>query len=148
MHRLVASGADIIELGGEVYAAGTRQDGSAWHVGIERADRDGSEVGKVVQLRDKGLSTSGSYRNFISVSGERYSHEIDPRTGRASHHRTAAVTVIAANAAEADGYSTALLVMGSEAGIPFAVNRGISAVFQIIQDDGSLDTRSTGNPFQ
>ncbi len=74
----------LVEIGGEVYAAGSRPDGGRWRVGINRpaADAPLDAVYRVVELQDRGFATSGDYRNFFEHEGRRYSHVIDPRTGR------------------------------------------------------------------
>ena len=76
------------------------------------------------------LATSGDYRNFFEADGKRYSHMLDPVTGRPVEHDLASVTVIHPSAMSADGLATALMVMGTEAGLDFAAERGL-AVFTI-----------------
>ncbi len=74
----------LVEIGGEVRAGGSRLDGRAWRVGIgrPRVDAAPDEVYRVAPLRDAAFSTSGDYRNYFVRDGVRYSHILDPRTGR------------------------------------------------------------------
>lgn len=126
----------LVELGGEVYARGHRPDGRGWQIGIERPTDAGTEVDISLELDGKGLSVSGSYRNYFEHHGIRYSHEIDPSTGAPVRHRTVAVAVVAGNVAEADAWSTALLVLGSERGAALAERAGIAARFADIGEQG------------
>lgn len=61
------------------------------------------------------MASSGDYRNFFEADGVRYSHTIDPRTGRPIQHALAAATVVSSDCATADALATALLVMGDDA---------------------------------
>lgn len=132
----------LVELGGEVYARGRRPDGRRWQIGIERPTDAGKEVDISLELDEKGLSISGSYRNYFEYHGTRYSHEIDPSTGAPVRHRTVAVAVVAGNAAEADAWSTALLVLGSERGAALAEREGIAARFADTGGQG-IEIRAT-----
>jgi thiamine biosynthesis lipoprotein len=120
----------VVEIGGEVRARGMHPEGRPWRIGIERPRADRREVAYAVELRDRGLSTSGDYRNVFERGGSRYSHTIDPETGRPVRHALASVTVIADSAMSADALATALMVMGPERGLAFAEARGVPALFQ------------------
>jgi thiamine biosynthesis lipoprotein len=109
----------IVEIGGEVYAAGSRRGGGPWRVGINRPRSDASpdEVYRVAPLRDAAFATSGGYRNFFARDGVRYSHILDPRTGRPVANGVVSVSVRAPTCTLADGLATAVIVMGLESGI-------------------------------
>lgn len=113
----------LVEIGGEVRAGGTK-NGKPWKVGINtpQADAPVDQVLTAMELCDRAVATSGDYRNFRTWGGERYSHEIDPRTGRPVRNNVASVSVIADTAMFADGLATALMVMGEEKGLSL-VNR-------------------------
>src|SRR5690606_28965548 len=102
----------LVEIGGEVRARGVNDEGRGWRVAVEKPAAGDRAIQRVLSLEDAAMATSGDYRNYYEVDGERVSHEIDPATGRSVRHRTAAVTVIADSCAEADGWATALIVMG------------------------------------
>lgn len=114
----------LVEIGGEIYARGQRLDGSPWRIGINTPKpRSGAtEVYKVVAISDRAFATSGDYRNFFEEGGRRYSHILDPRTGRAVENGVVSATVIAPTCTFADGLATALMVMGPEKGLAL-VNR-------------------------
>jgi thiamine biosynthesis lipoprotein len=109
----------LVEIGGEVSAAGTRRDGQPWRIGVNRprAEAAPDEVYRVVALHDGALATSGDYRNQFEKDGVRYSHIIDPRTGRPITNRVVSASVLAPDCTLADGLATAVMVMGAEEGI-------------------------------
>jgi thiamine biosynthesis lipoprotein len=131
----------LVEIGGEVYAAGVRPDGRPWRVGINRPKTDArfDEVYKVVSLKDQAFATSGDYRNFFVEDGVRYAHIIDPKTGYPAAHGVVSVSILADNCTLADGLATALMVMGPEKGLAL-VNRldGVQALMIAELPDGTL----------
>ena len=72
------------------------------------------------------MATSGDYRNYFEQDGQRYSHIIDPRTGRPISHKLLSVTVIHESCMTADGLATAISVMGPEKGFDFALDNNIA----------------------
>lgn len=106
----------LIELGGEALAKGENAKGEAWTLGIEKpVDLVGiSELAALVDISGVAIATSGNYRKFYEKDGLRYSHTIDPATGRPVTHSLLSVTVIAEDCATADAMATAFMVMGTE----------------------------------
>ncbi len=138
----------LIEIGGEVYAAGHRKDGRRWRIGINlpRSDAAFEEVYKVVELRNQGFATSGDYRSFFEVDGVRYSHVIDPRTGFPVSNGVVSVSIITGTCSMADGLATAVMVMGVEKGLEL-IDRldGVEGLIVVEQNDGTLvDYNSKG----
>lgn len=126
----------LVNIGGDIMARGERSPEQSWRVGIE-APADGRNVLQhILPISDVAMLSSGDYRNYFEQDGVRYSHTIDPTTGEPITHRLAAVTVLADNATDADGYATALMVMGAERGRAFADQHNIAALFVIRVDDG------------
>jgi thiamine biosynthesis lipoprotein len=109
----------LVEIGGEVYAAGARRDRGPWRVGINRPhpEADPDEVYKVVPLADRALATSGDYRSYVLEEGVRRSHIIDPRSGQPVANGVISVSVLAPSCMQADGLATAAMVMGAEDGL-------------------------------
>jgi len=140
----------LVEIGGEVRAAGSRRDGRPWRVGIgrPRADAAPDDVYRVAPLLDAALSTSGNYRSFFVRDGVRYSHIIDPRTGRPVANGVVSASVLAPDCTLADGLSTAVMVMGVEAGLALVERLdGVEALVIVETPDGRLeDHASSGFP--
>jgi len=140
----------LVEIGGEVVAAGVRDDGRPWVVGINRPapEATATAVYRAFALSDGALATSGDYRNFFELDGVRYSHVIDPRTGYPVANRVASVSVVASNCTLADGLATALMVMGIKEGLSL-VNRleNVECLIIAYAPDGQLrEHASTGFP--
>jgi thiamine biosynthesis lipoprotein len=85
------------------------------------------------------MATSGDYRNYFERDGKRYSHEIDPATGRPIEHRTASVSVIEPTCAAADALATGLIVLGDERGFDLAVELEIAALFLVREGDSFVE---------
>ena len=119
----------MVEIGGDLYVSGSNADGMSWKIGVESPDPLSPEVVQVAKASDMGMATSGDYRNYFEEDGTRFSHIIDPKTGRPVTHNTTSVTVLAENAMLADAWATGLLAMGAERGIALSNDLGISALF-------------------
>ena len=132
----------LVDVTGELKAAGRKPDGQPWRIAIE-APRDDQRVAqRVLQLDGYGISTSGDYRNYFEENGRRYSHTLDPQTGAPITHKLAAVTVADASTLRADGLSTVLMVMGPERGLAYAEQAGIAAFF-VTRDGEGFVTQTT-----
>lgn len=130
----------LVEIGGDVYAAGVNPDGLPWQIGVETPQALGGGVFKVVGLSGLGLATSGDYRNYFERDGRRFSHLIDPGTGHPITHRTASATVLAENAMLADAWSTAMLTLGRTRGMEIAQERGLAVLFIDRETEGAEPT--------
>lgn len=133
----------MVEIGGEVRATGLKPNGEPWLIGIETPADDVRKYDLIVGLRDKTLATSGDYRNFFKHEGQRYSHTINPKTGRPVEHDLASVSVLFENCMLADGYATAFLVLGPVEGYNFAQEHDMAVFFQMRKEDGTVETKAT-----
>ena len=123
----------MVEIGGDLVAKGENEKGEDWRIGIEKPETDAQGIQLIVPLDDLGMATSGDYKNFFEQDGVRYSHIIDPTTGRPITHRTTSVTVLADNAMLADAWATAMLALGQDKGMKLAEQHKL-AVFFISRD--------------
>jgi thiamine biosynthesis lipoprotein len=98
---------------GELGAMGHKESGHAWTVGIQHPRRPEAYV-SLAKLAGRCLATSGDYETTFSPDF-RHHHLFDPRTGR-SPQELASVSIAARTATEADALSTAVFVLGPEAG--------------------------------
>lgn len=126
----------LIEIGGELKGRGLNPRAEPWKIGVEKPVAGQRTVQRVVRLDGSALATSGDYRNFFEQHGRRFSHIIDRRSGRPVSHGLASVTVIAPSAMEADALSTALMVLGPEAGVELAKRENLAALFIAKQKKG------------
>lgn len=132
----------LVEVGGEIRVRGRKPNGDAWRLAIEEPVSERRQVNRVIVLDDHGLATSGDYRNYYESNGQRFSHTIDPRTGKPINHNLASVTVIAENCMLADGIATAFNVMGYEKARALATRQNIPAYF-IVRGDNGFETHYT-----
>ena len=101
--------AALISAGGStIYGLGAPPDADSWSVTIEGAS-DAPPL--TVTLRDRALSVSGSSEKFFESGGRRYSHIMDPRTGRPAEG-VLSVAVLAATGTAADALDNVFFVLG------------------------------------
>ena len=131
----------LVEIGGEVRAAGERPSGGPWRVAIEEPNDEARSIQTIVDLQDQAMATSGDYRIFYRQGGRRISHTIDPRTGRPIEKGPASATVIHESATVADAWATALMVMG-EKGLAVSEREGIAGMLMWRGDDGAISIQT------
>lgn len=139
---LIEAGYDnhLVNIGGDLLARGRKASGEPWRIGIE-VPRDGEQVAQhALPLEDMSLATSGDYRNYFEEDGKRYSHTIDPRTGRPVQHRLASVSVFHQENTVADALATAFMVMGAEEAMAYAEDNDIQTLL-IDRHQGDFRTR-------
>lgn len=121
----------LVEIGGEIQARGKNDEDKHWQVAIEQPEKKHtnitSPVNKIISISDEGLATSGDYRNYYIKDGVRFSHMINPKTGRPITHKLASVTIIHKSTMIADAYATAVMVMGEKEGKEFILKNNIKA---------------------
>ncbi len=132
----------LVEIGGEIRARGVNDKNRPWQIGIEQPLTGQREVRRIIRLDNSAMATSGDYRNYFEHEGSRYSHTIDPRTGRPVTHALASVTVLHPSTMLADAWATGLLVLGPEEGLELARQNSLTAFF-IIHEDGGFREEST-----
>ncbi|MCF6157978.1 MAG: FMN-binding protein [wastewater metagenome] len=109
-----------INLGGNIYTLGSPAGRSIWKVGVQHPRKSGEILG-YLRLRDEATATSGDYERFFEINGKRYSHIIDPRTGRPVNGVIAS-TVVAPTGTDVDALSTSIFVLGPKEGIALIKN--------------------------
>ncbi|WP_200938080.1 FAD:protein FMN transferase [Sphingopyxis sp. Root1497] len=116
----------LIEVGGELRGEGIRPDGHPWWVDVE-VPPSWAGAGWRIALHDLSIATSGDYRRGLAVDGQHYSHSFDPRTGRPIANGVRSVTVVHRRCMMADGWATALTVLGADAAILLADEKELAA---------------------
>lgn len=108
----------MVEVGGELKTKGVSAKQKPWKIGIDKPIENSSpgesDFQFIAELSNKSLATSGNYRKFYKKNGIKYSHTINPKTGRPVQHSLLSATVVTDNCALADAYATAFMVMGVE----------------------------------
>lgn len=133
-------GSWLVGIDGEMRARGCKADGSPWAIALEAPDDDRRAAMGVIELGDAAIATSGDYRHWTWVDGVRVAHTMDPRTGAPLQTSLASVTVIAPTCADADAYSTAMMVLGAEAGPDLARQLSLDALFVVRAGTGLRKT--------
>ena len=132
----------LVEIGGEFRARGTTAAGRPWRIAIERPVEGRRVLGEIVVLENRAIATSGTTKDFFEQDGRHYSHSIDPTTARPVDYPPMAVSVVADTAMQADGWATALLVLGPQRGYEFAQARGLAALL-VTASGPTFDVRVT-----
>jgi FAD:protein FMN transferase len=137
----------LVEVGGELRGAGSKPDGQPWWVMLEQVDGVADTMPQppemLLALHGLSVATSGDYRRFFRDGATRFSHTIDPRSGMPISNQLASVTVVHAECMAADAWSTALTVLGPEAGLALAEEQGLAARFLLRHGDGVRETLSS-----
>ena len=129
----------LVSVGGALVSRGMNADGQPWRVAIQKPTDRENAVQAIVDINGHGISTSGSYRNYYELDGQRISHVIDPQTGRPITHKLVSVTVIASTALEADGWDTGLMVLGPQKAQQVVREQGL-AVYMIMKEGDGFTT--------
>ena len=122
----------LVDIGGELRVQGLKPAEGKWTLAIERPVA-GQNVQRLIHIGDNAIATSGDYRNYFESDGIRYSHTIDPKTGKPITHKLVSVTVIDKSCMLADGFATAITVLGPEAGLAFAQKHHLP-VFLLVKE--------------
>ena len=130
----------LIEIGGELIGKGLNKDNEIWQIGIENPNNNSDTIKRIIRLKDMAMATSGNYMNYFEKDGVRYSHTINPVTGKPIKHKLASVTVLDNSAMNADALATAFMVLGPEKALSLANNLKI-AVYLIIKDGKSFEEK-------
>jgi thiamine biosynthesis lipoprotein len=109
----VASG--VVNASGDLTAWGLQPDGQPWKVGIADPDKPGSVL-LWLPVDNASIATSGNYEQYFDREGTRYSHNIDPRTGRPARWLRS-VTIVSPSAELSDALATAVTIMGIAVGL-------------------------------
>jgi thiamine biosynthesis lipoprotein len=130
----------LVDIGGEVLGKGRKPNGDCWRIGVEKPSETSlsdREVKTIINLCDAALATSGNYRRYFEKDGRRYSHMIDPKTGKSVQHSLLSVTVRDSTVWRADALATAFMVLGVEKSLQLLEKLpGVEAFFISAGDDG------------
>jgi thiamine biosynthesis lipoprotein len=126
----------LVSISGDLRAKGLNGKGQPWTVAIERPVPGQRSVERLIRISDHAVSTAGDYRNYFEQNGRRYSHIINPRTGRPVLQTLVSVTVVSKLDLQADAIDTALLAAGADPGFQLATDHHLAAFFILASPDG------------
>ncbi len=132
----------MVEIGGELRLKGKNIHDLPWRIAIEKPTSEQRLIQKVLPLTNISLATSGDYRNYFEVDNVRFSHTIDPRSGKPITHKLASITILSDTTMKADAFATALMVLGPEEGYKMAEKEKIAALFFIKTGSGFIEKAS------
>jgi len=130
----------MVEIGGEVRTKGLNSKSQNWLIGISSPTLNGLQ--RIVALSGISIATSGDYLSYREIDGKRYSHLLDPSTGKPIIHNLASVSVLHDNCSIADAYATAINVMGPEIGYNFAFEKELP-IFMIVRENNMFVEKYT-----
>ncbi len=133
----------LVEIGGETASKGQSSKSKNWRLAVEAPIEKARQIQKVFEPKNLGVATSGNYRNYFDKDGVRYSHTIDPTTGKPITHNLASVTVLHEQTMLADAYATAFMVMGDEASLAFAESKDLAVYLLIKTEEGFVERYSS-----
>jgi thiamine biosynthesis lipoprotein len=134
----------ILNLGGNVYALGSKPSGEAWRVGVrdpnarsgdgsdgsgsgdgsgDSGSDDGSssqEVSAYVECSGRSVVTSGLYERRFEKDGVAYWHILDPRTGMPAQSDLVSSSILSERSVDGDAYATILFLLGRDAALSLA----------------------------
>ncbi|GAA0114618.1 FAD:protein FMN transferase [Clostridium senegalense] len=140
----------MINLGGNLYILGNKEDGNKWRIGIQDPNDSNSTVGNLL-VNDKSIVTSGVYERFFEENGKKYHHILNPKTGYPYENDLLGVTIISDKSVDGDALSTTTFALGCDEGLKFINSlENIDAIFitkdnEIYLSDGLKDNFNVTN---
>ncbi|NEU05447.1 FAD:protein FMN transferase [Clostridium senegalense] len=140
----------MINLGGNLYILGNKEDGNKWRIGIQDPNESNSTVGNLL-VNDKSIVTSGVYERFFEENGKKYHHILNPKTGYPYENDLLGVTIISDKSVDGDALSTTTFALGCDEGLKFINSlENIDAIFitkdnEIYLSDGLKDNFNVTN---
>ncbi len=125
----------VLSFGGNIQTIGTK-NGEPWKVGIRYPFTQNTFA--ILNVTEKAVVTSATDQRYFEDNGKMYHHIIDPETGYPSENGTKSVTVISESGTEADEFSTALFVMGTNKAKDFYKNEKCNFEFIILDDNDTV----------
>lgn len=127
----------LVEIGGEMRLKGLNDRSTPWKIGVVNPTEGAPKSQRTVYPGNNGVATSGDYYQYFEKDGKRYSHILNPVTGKPIDHNLASVTVLHPSAMTADGLATAIMVLGAEKGLALAEKENIP-IYLIIRDNNKF----------
>ena len=136
----------LVEVGGELFASGLHPEREKpWRVAIDHPKQDANRPFiATLPLQNQGLASSGNYRKFrTDVSGKRYVHTVNPKTGETVQSNVLSTSVLAPSTMLADAYATALMAMPYEQGKTLISNLSTIEAMWVLAVNDSVQVVAT-----
>ena len=130
----------LINAGGDLRAFGLITGKRPWHIGIQHP-RKPEQIIVSLDIKDKGIATTGDYQRYFIKNKARYHHILNPQNGWPTN-KTISATVVADTVMDADALSTALFILGTKKGIDFI--NSLERVEGMIVSDRGYASYSSG----
>ncbi|HSQ90421.1 MAG TPA: FAD:protein FMN transferase [Romboutsia sp.] len=120
----------IIDLGGNIYVLGSKNQNKDWNIGIQDPFSDRGNVVGSIEVSNKSIVTTGIYERFIEKDGVKYHHILNPKTGYPYKTEIAGVSIVADKSIDADALSTLIFTKGLDEGLKLVEDlENVDAVF-------------------
>ncbi|MGC6583081.1 MAG: FAD:protein FMN transferase [Akkermansiaceae bacterium] len=130
----------LVDLGRDVAVAGSPPHGPYWIVGAENARELDTAVHRLA-ITDRAIATSGNGRRYRTITGEKFGHIIDPRSGQPAKTNVLTATCLASDCLTAGILSTSACILGAEEGMA-EIDRTLNAEALIQTDKDPLFSRN------
>ncbi len=134
----------LLDLGGNIYAYGTKADGSSWRVGVKDPANPAGSPALALSVWNRSVVTSGMYERFFEQEGIRYHHILNPATGYPVQNDIQSVTIVSTSSLLADALSTSVFILGRERGLRLLESEAAEGVI-IGEDQGVYATSGLAN---
>lgn len=120
----------LINLGGNIYAMGSKPDNTKWKLGIQDPESTRGEYLGIIEVENTSVVTSGVYERYFEQNGKRYHHILDTHTGYPVSNSLVSVSIIASRSVDADGLSTSTFALGLDEGMKLIESlKNVDAIF-------------------
>ncbi|NNC94969.1 MAG: FAD:protein FMN transferase [Chitinophagales bacterium] len=136
----------MVEIGGELRGHGFNDRGEHWVIGINKPVENAAErdIKDIFRVENMAVATSGNYRNYKEINGQKVGHTFNPKTGYPQRSNLLSATIFAKTCLKADAYATACMVLGLEKSLQLIeASDSIEASFIYIDSSSELKTMLT-----
>lgn len=130
----------LINLGGNVYALGTKPTGESWTIGVQDPNGQQGSYFATIAATDLSVVTSGLYERYFDKEGVRYHHILDPRTGYPAQTDLLSCSIASADSTQADALATVGFLVRKDKLLSLCEQLGVDALTQ--DAEGSILTTS------
>ena len=146
--ELIEAGAlgALVNLGGDLVVLGRPSNDTSWYLGIEDPSNPPNHV-SLLRLDSGGVATSGTtVRKWSTSDGGTAHHLIDPTRAQPSKTTLLTATVIAADAATAEAFATAAMMLDGQAAVAMLDKVGLAGL--VVDASGEVFRTNTLTDFE